>query len=197
MTAFYLTHPQVAIDPDIPVPEWSLSPKGQERIVAALDKPWLRLLRRIVSSEERKAIETAEMIGMAIGVKVEVLPDMGENDRSATGFITPDKFEAAADAFFAEPDKSWNGWEKAADAQSRIVAAVAKALSEPGAESPVLFVGHGAVGTLLKCHVAGLPISRREDQPGGGGNLHAFDFGGRKLLSDWTPIETFDGAAYC
>ncbi len=191
--SWYLTHPQVAIDANVPVPEWSLSEKGRDRIVAARNNTWLTQVKRIVSSEERKAIETAELIGEVLGLQVEVRPDMGENDRSATGFITPDKFEAAADAFFATPTESWNGWEKAADAQSRIVAAVAKALSEPGAESPVLFVGHGAVGTLLKCHIAGRPISRREDQPGGGGNLYAFDFSAPKLLGEWTPIESFSG----
>jgi hypothetical protein len=30
-TAKYLTHPQVQIDPAIPVPQWSLSPIGADR----------------------------------------------------------------------------------------------------------------------------------------------------------------------
>lgn len=194
LIAYYLTHPQVAIDPDTSVPDWSLSTQGRARLLAALHRPWLRTLRCIVTSEERKAIETAELVGKAIGVAVEVRPGMGENDRSATGFITPDRFEAAADAFFAEPEVSWKGWETAVDAQRRIVAAVSKALNEVDADSPVLFVGHGAVGTLLKCHIAGRAIARHEDQPAGGGNLYAFEFGSRKLLCDWTAIEEFDGA---
>lgn len=191
MTAYYLTHPQVQIDPAIPVPQWSLSPAGRARIEAILARPWLSSLRRIVSSGERKAIETAELIGMSIGTAVEIKPDMGENDRSATGFITPDKFEAAADAFFANPDASWNGWETARAAQARIVSAVHEALNEHDAKSPVLFVGHGAVGTLLKCHLAGRPVSRREDQPGGGGNIYAF--GQAQLFCDWTPVDAFEG----
>ena len=192
MIAFYLTHPQVAIDPSVPVPGWSLSEKGRERVLSARGKPWLKNIRRIVSSEERKAMETAGLIGEAIGVGAETRPGMGENDRSATGFITPDRFEAAADAFFAAPDRSWSGWETARDAQARIVRAVTAALAEPG--GPVLFVGHGAVGTLLKCHVAGRPIARSEDQgAGGGGNLYAFDLEAGRLLCDWTPMETFDG----
>ena len=27
----YLTHPQVQIDPDVPVPQWGLSPVGRAR----------------------------------------------------------------------------------------------------------------------------------------------------------------------
>lgn len=191
MTAYYLTHPQVQIDPAVPVPEWSLSAVGRGRIEAIVKKPWVASLRRIVSSEERKATETAELIGRSIGIAVEIKPDMGENDRSATGFIAPDKFEAAADAFFANPDASWNGWETARAAQARIVSAVHEALNEHVARSPVLFVGHGAVGTLLKCHLAGRPVSRREDQSGGGGNIYAF--GQAQLFCDWTPVDAFEG----
>lgn len=193
MIVYYLTHPQVVVDPQIPVPDWQLSDEGRRRVLQALERPWLRGLRRIVASRERKAVETAELIGQALGIPVEPRPGMEENDRSATGFLPPPAFEAAADAFFSHPETSWNGWETAAAAQSRIVAAVDRALNETDADSPVLLAGHGAVGALLKCHVAGRAISRREDQPGGGGNVYAFDPGSRKLLCDWTPLEEFDG----
>ena len=193
MIVYYLTHPQVVIDPEIPVPDWRLSEEGCRRILSALGRPWLRDLRRIVASRERKSFETAELIGQALAIPVQRRPDMEENDRSATGFLPPPAFEAAADAFFSEPGESWNGWETAVAAQSRIVAAVDRALNGKAADSPVLLVGHGAVGALLKCHVAGRAISRREDQPGGGGNVYAFDPGSRKLLCDWTPLEAFDG----
>lgn len=193
MIGYYLSHPQVVIDATVPIPDWSLSATGRNRIVAALDRPWLRTLRRIVSSEERKAIETADLIAGSTGITRELRPDMGENDRSATGFLEPEKFEAAADTFFGNPDQSWQGWERAVDAQNRIVAAIFKALREQDVESPVLFVGHGAVGTLLKCHLTGRPIARSQDQPPGGGNLFAFSLGDRTLRHDWTAIEAFEG----
>ena len=40
-----------------------------------------------------------------------------ENDRSATGYLPPNQFEAMADRFFAEPQASVLGWERAVDAQ--------------------------------------------------------------------------------
>jgi len=193
--AYYLTHPQVEIVRSIPVPQWSLSAKGKERLQAIRDKPWLRSVAHIVSSDERKAVETAAILADAVGIAVQAEQDMGENDRSATGFLEPAAFERAADCFFAEPEMSWRGWERAVDAAERIVGAVDRVLTGHDSSKPILFVGHGAVGTLLKCRVADRPISRREDQFGGGGNIFAFRLSNRALLCDWTPAETFEGAS--
>ncbi|WP_274626429.1 histidine phosphatase family protein [Arvimicrobium flavum] len=195
MIGLYLTHPQVEIDPAVPVPEWGLSAVGRRRVEAVCGAAWVRGLARIVSSEERKAVETAAILTDASGLAPGTGQDMGENDRSSTGFLAPPEFEKAADSFFAEPEASWNGWERAIDAQRRIVGAVERELAAHDPSLPILFVGHGAVGTLLKCHFAGRPISRREDQPGGGGNIHAFALADRRLLCDWTPMEQFTGIA--
>lgn len=192
MYALYLTHPQVEIDPARPVPEWSLSAEGRRRAGIVRAASWVGEIGRIVSSTERKALETAGVIAECAGLPVEAEERMGENDRSATGFLPPPEFEAAADRFFAHPHLSFRCWETAADAQARIVAAVDDALAAHDPSVPVLFVGHGGVGTLLKCAIAGRPIDRREDQgPGGGGMLFGFDLVKRRLLCDWTPIESF------
>lgn len=193
MIACYLTHPQVEIDRTVPVPLWRLSAKGRLRMQALTDRPWIGSVRRVVASEERKATEAAGFVARHLGLDFEAHADLGENDRSATGFLEPDAFEAAADRFFAEPEISWNGWERAIDASARITRAVDRLLDAHDPALPVLFVGHGAVGTLLKCRLAGLPISRREDQPAGGGNIFAFRLADRALLCDWTPMESFDG----
>jgi broad specificity phosphatase PhoE len=193
MYAVYLTHPQVEIDPAKPVPDWSLSARGRARIEAARDAPWIAGIGRIVSSAETKAIETTGILGAAAGVPVEIVDAMGENDRAATGFLPPPEFEAAADRFFAAPDLSFRGWERAIDAQARIVAAVGGVLDAHAPSVPLLFVGHGAVGTLLKCRLGGRAIARGEDQPPGGGNLFAFDLVSRRLLCDWTTVEEWQG----
>jgi hypothetical protein len=49
----------------------------------------------------------------------------------------------------------------------------------------VLFVGHGAVGTLLFCHYSGFAIDRAYDQPAGGGQYFAFVKNGRRVLHSW------------
>lgn len=189
MILHYLTHPQVAVDPAVPVPRWGLSPLGRERTRRAAALPWLDPVRRIVSSEETKAIETAKILAEARGLTLEIRPDLHENDRSATGFLPPPEFEATADRFFAEPETSIRGWERAVDVQSRVVAAVETALAERETEGDVLFVGHGAAGTLLWCRLAGLAIDRRHDQSGGGGNRFAYDRTARRPLHPWRPFD--------
>lgn len=191
--AYYLSHPEVQVDPAVPVPQWGLSDAGRARLAMLAGAGWLASVRRIVSSDERKAIETAEiLVQVTNGARVEILPDFHENDRSATGFLQPAEFEATADTFFAAPEQSVRGWERAVDAQARIVGAVDAVLAD--GEGPVLFVGHGGVGTLLKCHVKGEPIARSADQVAegghpGGGNVHAFSIAERRHLFGWTALE--------
>lgn len=193
MFALYITHPQVKIDPSVPVPQWGLSDIGTQRARAAAALPWAQKLKRIVSSAEVKAMETAAILSEASGIGYESVEVMHENDRSATGFLPPPEFEKAADWFFANPTESFHGWEKAADAQRRIVDAVEAVLAGHDPADPIAFVGHGGVGTLLKCRLAGLPIARNRDQPGGGGNLFAFSLADRRITCDWTPMETWQG----
>ncbi|MGY8711019.1 histidine phosphatase family protein [Bradyrhizobium sp. 18BD] len=184
----YLTHPQVQIDPDVPVPQWGLSPVGRARTEAVANASWLATTTQIISSGERKAIETAEIIAAKLGIMIEIREAMHENDRSATGFLKPTEFEAVADQLFAQPEISVRGWERAIDAQARIVREAEAVLSRNRA-GDVLFVGHGAVGTLLFCHIAGHPIDRAYDQPAGGGHVFAFARETRGILHGWRRLE--------
>lgn len=118
----YLTHPQVKIDPTAPVPSWGLNAAGRARAEALASSGRLSgTTTQIISSAERNAIETAEIISGQLNVAVEIRQAMRENDRSATGFLPPDEFEQVADQFFAQPHVSVRGWERAIDAQTRIV----------------------------------------------------------------------------
>jgi broad specificity phosphatase PhoE len=183
----YVSHPEVLIDPAVPVPRWGLNARGRERMAAFAVQPWLRRFGRVVSSDETKAIETAEAIAAALDMKTEVRRGLHENDRSATGFLPPPEFEATANLFFAHPQESIRGWERSIDAQSRIVAGIADALAERP-ETPTIFCGHGGVGTLLWCYCARTPIQRSNDQRGGG-NHYLFDLAGRIVLYGWRPLE--------
>jgi len=185
----FLTHPEVAIDPSVPIPDWPLSPRGLERSRAMLAQPWVAGIGAVFSSTERKARDMAEILAVHLGLGFTPVEALGENDRSATGYLPPAEFEATADAFFAEPERSVRGWERAADAQARIVGAVRAVLAQapPG---DVAIVAHGGVGALLLCHIKGVEISRVEDQPGaGGGNVFRFTRVGWGLVKGWRPID--------
>jgi len=182
----YVTHPEVHVDPAVPVPNWHLSERGRGRAVAMLEQPWLAAIGRIVSSDETKAIEIAQLVADHLRLPLEIRAGIGENDRSSLGFVPKAEFEALANAFFAEPERSIRGWERAIDAQRRIARGLADLLTP--AERDVLVVGHGGVGTLWFCFLNGLPIDRRYDQPGQG---HYFSVDQQTLRAEhgWRPID--------
>ncbi|MFV0524359.1 MAG: histidine phosphatase family protein [Acidimicrobiales bacterium] len=188
----YITHPNVEVDATTPVPHWRLSATGRRRAELMLDQAWVFDIVRIVSSDETKAIETAELLAGATGLDVEVRAGIGEIDRSATGFVPPDVHEELADAFFAFPDRPVRGWETARDAQRRITAGLADLLSPtpPGGadDGDTAVVGHGGVGTLWLCRLNGQPIDRRHDQPGQG-HYFTVDRPTGRVRHGWRPID--------
>jgi broad specificity phosphatase PhoE len=118
---------------------------------------------------------------------------LGENDRSATGYLPAPEFERVVDQFFAHPTVSVHGWEPAVVAQQRIVQAVTALIAQDASAGAIAIVAHGGVGTLLLCALAGYAIDRRYEQPGtGGGNYYAFDAQSRVLRHGWRPIDTFE-----
>lgn len=192
--ALYISHPQVQIDPDVPVPQWGLTARGRERTQGFASAVLVKSLTRIVSSDETKAVETAGILAEALGLTPEVAEGLGEIDRSVPGYVPADRFEELANLCFSKPDELAEGWERAVDAQSRVVRAVEAVLVGHDVSKPIAIVGHGGVGTLLKSHLAHRPISRAGDQPPGtGGNAYMIRLSDRLLLGDWMPFERFAG----
>lgn len=158
---------------------------------AALAQSWLDGVRTIFCSTERKAVDAAEIIAEHLRLSPVIIEALGENDRSATGYLRREEFETVTDSFFAHPDESARGWERAIDAQHRIVAAVGRAVAMAPSQGDIAIVSHGGVGALLLCHLMGVPINRAQDQPGnGGGNVYSFDAASGRLLSGWRRIDT-------
>lgn len=189
-TLVFITHPDVLIDPKVPVPDWPLNPRGRARMEAACCQPWAATIGAIWCSTERKAIDAAEILATSRGLPFSTLCDLGENDRSSTGFLPRAEFEGVADLFFAHPEQSIRGWERAVDAQRRIRAAfdTVQAATPPALD--VAVIAHGAVGALLMCALEGVPISRTHDQPpGSGGYFFAVDRATRLLRHGWQPID--------
>jgi broad specificity phosphatase PhoE len=184
----FITHPQVVVDHAVPVTQWSLSELGRARMRQFASRLAAHDVRSVWSSGERKASEAAGILGESLGLDVQTCAELGENDRSATGYLPPAKFEATADKFFAEPERSVDGWERAVDAQLRIQHAIEQVIALSSSAGDILVVSHGAVGTLLLCQLRGTPISRAHDQPSQG-HWFAFDLASRRLLHGWRPLE--------
>ena len=189
-TAYFITHPDVVINPAIPVARWPLSRRGRMRMLRMLEDPWVSGVSAIYCSTEQKAIDGAAIISEALGIPYTAIPELGENDRSTTGYLSEPEFNAVVDEFFRRPEESVRGWERAVDAQQRIIAGTRAASMGRPIDGNVAIVGHGGVGTLLLCHLAGVPISRDCDQPRtNGGNYFAFDLMTFRLLHGWRPID--------
>ena len=99
---------------------------------------------------------------------------------------SPRRSSSVSPTPFADPTVSASGWECAVDAQRRIVAALADLLVDERA-GDIAVVGHGGVGTFWYCHLAGVPIDRRRDQPGQGHHFTVDRSTGRPLHA-WRPI---------
>jgi len=189
--AYFVTHPDVLIDPTVPVADWPLSAFGRARMARALAQPWVAGIRAVWCSKERKARDGADILAAHLALSVTDLDELGENDRSATGYLAKAEFESVADQFFARPTLSVRGWERAIDAQRRIVAAVDHVLAaSAGCNGDIAIVSHGGVGVLLLSHLRNDTISRKHDQPpNNGGNHFSFDIETRRLRHGWQPID--------
>lgn len=184
----FLTHPEVVIDPAIPVPAWPLSQLGRARMTRFAEM-LTGEVAAIWCSGERKARDGAEILSGRWRAPIEIDPALGENDRSATGYIGPPEFWEVVAQFFERPHESIRGWETARNAQTRIVAAIDRVLDKaPGGD--VVVVSHGGVGRLLMAHWQGVGIGD-EARPGhpGGGCWFTLDRDPPALAGGWRTIE--------
>ena len=187
---FFITHPEIEIDTAIPVPDWPLSEKGLERMRLFADRSLVFKIGSIYCSEERKAVDSARLLSERLGLPFTRIAELGENDRSSTGYLPSEEFERTADAFFASPNSSVRGWETAIHAQERITNAIDRIIETDQFDENIAIVAHGGVGALALCKLMNAAIDRIHDQPGsGGGNCFCFDADTKNLVHGWKSIE--------
>ena len=188
----FVTHPDVVIDPEVPVPQWPLSDLGRARMTAFAERLAGEGLAAVWTSEERKALDGGEILSARLGIPHCVDADLGENDRSSTGYLEADAFWPVVQRFFAHPDESVCGWETARHAQDRIVAAVRSAADAQAGD--IAIVSHGGVARLLTAHLQGVTIGE-EDRPGNrhGGCFISFDLHQPGSVTRWRDVEDWSG----
>ena len=148
-----IKHTAVVVDAAVPPKEWPISDEGRR-----LCRPLASALRMheigvLVSSEERKAVETAELLAKRLKIETRTAPDLDEHRRP---FVErPADFERRMQLFFAEHDQRVFGEESADEALARFTAAVDAVLdSEP--DRNVGIVGHGTVIALYAAPILGI-----------------------------------------
>ena len=190
----FITHPEVVIDPNQPVPEWPLNAVGRARMEHFTSMLADKDVSAVYSSTEQKAMDGAAIVAERLGLSYGTDEDLGENDRSSTGYIAPPEFWEVVAEFFGRPHESIRGWERAIDAQTRIVKAVSRILREDETAGDIVVVSHGGVGALLTAHLQQVEIGKesRPQHPGGGCFI-VIDRDSFALTQDWRAIE--DGFA--
>ena len=144
-------HSQPAIDPHIDARDWHLSEAGRARCQFLVEQLRSYLPAALYSSDEPKAMETAQLIGEPLGLRSIARPNLHEHDRRGTPYeVNPADFEASVAMFFARPDERVYGNESAQQALARFSKAIAHILDQGAAQSATpIVITHGTVITLF------------------------------------------------
>lgn len=142
---------------DRPANTWKLSAEGRlraHRMATQLEglEPEV-----IVSSDEPKAQETAEILSRHFELDLHILPDLHEHDRSDVPYLSHRTFQASIREFFQKPDELVFGKETANEAYTRFYRSVHSIL-EKYQNQTVLLVSHGTVISLFVARLTGSSV---------------------------------------
>jgi broad specificity phosphatase PhoE len=143
-----IKHAPPAIVPGTPPEQWKLSENGRALCIPLAEAIAPHQPTVIVSSEEPKAAETAQLVAERLGIPWRTAPGLHEHDRSNVPHMRTGEFISAMELFFRRPNELVLGKETAAEAKRRFATAVSNiAAIEP--DGNVAIVSHGTVIALL------------------------------------------------
>ena len=155
---YAVRHAQVAQRPEIPPESWTLSEEGRlsaRRLAASV--PW-EAVTCIHHSPERKAAETAAIIGGVLGVPCRAAAGLREL-RMDVGFLPAAAFESRVSAFLeGGPDAAFQDYGQA---RRRILDCVCEIVRRAGGGGSVI-VSHGRILTVLFSAMCGQRLGGAE-----------------------------------
>lgn len=148
MELILVRHALPHIDTAVPAVDWGLSDEGRQSCALLVDCLALYEPQMVVTSRERKAVETGLLIADALALPLEEADGLHEHDRSGIGWLEPDRFLAAMDGLFAHPTRVEFGLESATAAHARFTSAIYRVeRRHPG--GTLVVVTHGTVMSLF------------------------------------------------
>jgi len=149
-------HAQPDVDPYRKASTWELTQAGRDAATACAARLADERPDLVVTSRERKARETGEIIASALGLDVLEDERLGEQGGDQVEFIDDrERFRMAVHRHFADPSSIVLGRESALAAATRFARAVAERSSQvPPPRRPVL-VSHGRVMAAFMATVTG------------------------------------------
>jgi 2,3-bisphosphoglycerate-dependent phosphoglycerate mutase len=143
-----IRHGRVLVDPRQPPSQWELERGACEAVASLALEVGGAGLRRVVSSEETKAVQTARALAAVLGVPVDLRPGLEEHHRLREQHIPSDAdFHKAMAGLFSRPSQVVLGTESASAALERFHGAIHDVMAETGDDE--LVVSHGTVISLL------------------------------------------------
>src|SRR5437868_11970538 len=110
-----IKHASPQVVPGEPPEQWALSDEGRrraaslaDRVAAMADRP-----AAVVSSDERKAADTAEILATKLGVPTTTAHDLREHDRSTVPQMRSGEFISMIELMLRRPDEPVLGEETA------------------------------------------------------------------------------------
>jgi len=143
----FLRHAETQADPDLPACKWHLTPSGRIESYKLAASGLLGEIDAIVSSDELKAVETAEPFARMFGLEIDRNHDFRELNRSAGPFQTREEYISCVQEVLRSTSAQPYGWESAAGALARMKSGVQQIMSQYSSKR-VLAVSHGLVLTL-------------------------------------------------
>jgi broad specificity phosphatase PhoE len=134
--------------------EWKLSELGRERAMRLAELLKQYQPEVIISSQEPKAKETAEIIAGIHQIELRVAEDLHEHDRTNVPYLAHDEFQASIHEFFQKPGELVFGGETADQAHARFYGSVHSILNEHTNKTAVI-VTHGTVISLFVSRLTG------------------------------------------
>jgi broad specificity phosphatase PhoE len=141
-------HSQPEVAPVVPSPRWVLSQEGRARCSWLAGALRAEGVSRLYSSLEPKALETAALVAVDLGLDVSPRPGLHENDRSGLAFAPIETLRSLVRRFFDAPSEIVMGQESAEAALLRYRSAVRALMAETSDEVAAV-VTHGTVLSLL------------------------------------------------
>jgi broad specificity phosphatase PhoE len=141
---YLVRHGRTQPDPTTAAALWPLSEAGRAETVRLGAHPRWAEVAGFYASPEEKAIETARLLAAPHGQAPTILPKLREVERGSAFFAD---YDAAAREFFARPNESVRGWERAVDAGRRVAGCLEQIGGRAG-DHPVAVVSHGLALTL-------------------------------------------------
>lgn len=147
-------HSVPEIQADRPASTWMLSEEGRLRAQHLAEDLKRFNPEVILSSQEPKARETAEILANQLQLDMQIIPDLHEHDRGNVPYLSHEVFQSSIRDFFQRPDELVFGSETADQAYTRFYRAVHAILNE-NKNKTIVIVTHGTVISLFVSRLTG------------------------------------------